>query len=429
MAPFEMVLVFPIFLALLCCAMWVAGMMIRKSEVTVIARYKGDAMRYSKDKISSAGSKPFDFSANSEGRVSASHETEFRFSGIMPVGRPSASYLLLLNSWDYRQEEMRMEKSPNYELAFRLAAQGPGKNASARMQGVKRLFDDVKSILDDIFGAMQSSSLTQALGKIPGLVTKLSSSQLAGQYGDSIKAEVKSELTNMLRQKAIEMLAEQIPYVKEIINLYSQISGASSGLMEEARTKARQARERMEQLEESVKLAAKVVENPEVAMKTITDAMNKAGDKPEDRKKALQESSKELLEAVSKANQLLASAPDEKDKKSVDKFVRDTLNSRYPNPESIVDPRLKQAIEIARKEGFSGLSSEIEKTIRELEKAVGDGDKEAEKKLMESLQELTKAASQVMTTAAQKFSGLGKKGAVAEAKANQQLNSVKFKDP
>jgi len=428
MAPLEMVLIFPIFLAVLCCAMWVAGMMIRKSEVTVLARYKGDAMRYSEASISGSGARPFEFTMPAEGRVSASHETQFRFSGIMPVGRPSARHTLLLNSWDYRQEQMRMDKSPNYDLAFRLAAEGPGKSMSSQIMGAVRLMNDLKMVIGSILHALQANSPTQALSSLTSLAKNLGNLGLSGNYGDALKAEVQSGMIQSLRDKTTDMLAKQVPELKEAIDLYRQIQAAIGEAKEEVREKAETARKQVEQLEQGAKLASKAMENSDKLLTGISDAMSKAGDKPEDRKKAFQESSKKLLDTIVEVEKLLTTQADERNRAIMEKTVS-ALVKQHVESISTADPRLRNAIDTAKVEGLRGIRKEIQKISTELEEAIGEGDKETEEDLMMSLRELTQIASKVVADADKMFSEMAENGARAEADAKQQLENINMQNP
>ena len=190
MAPFEFVLVFPIFLAMLCCAMWVAAMMIGKSRVTVSARHQADEQRV-RGTSSSAGSTPFDFSEVNEGRVVVREEQSVQFSGIMPIGHPNAFHAVLINTWDY--EELAFDEVPDYELAMQLATSGPPNGLGSQLKALRALLTGLGEWLGNMASILQFHDLSSFLTEFPAAVESLPDSPDGAQGGDLFDIDQVSE--------------------------------------------------------------------------------------------------------------------------------------------------------------------------------------------------------------------------------------------
>ena len=343
--------------------------MIRKSEVTVKARYNGDSLRYSQGESPGSSTKPFDFSEAAEGRVSAEAETDFRFSGIMPIGHPSASHTLLLNSWDHH--ELPLDKLPETKLAMTLAARGLPANLKSRLQNAEKLLTDLKSVLSDF------ASMFQPSGGLGGLQSVISSANVLGSFGGSDGA----------KNLAVSMIEQQFPMATQVIQLWNLFEGSRERVNNDAAAKKEEGKQAADKLKAASKQLESSFDDVNAQIEKLNAALKSDTLTTEEKAKEVDSIQKEIDLSLAKIDNLIASDSDGTLKKYLNAAIKDIYLSELDKtisalglPQELENAMRQQLQEVAE-QGLEKWKSNMEQSIKNLKQAIEDGD---EKKIGEA---------------------------------------------
>lgn len=202
-APLEVVMVLPVLILVWLVIMQIGVCSIRQAEVTVLARGTAWSQR------DGAGGEPFEFDgAADKDKIEKSATGSVKISGIS-AGFPEARsrHSVIAGSWAHPAIDLNQQ--PNFELAMRLARQGPSREAAGRIDDVENLIASMSKLKDAFSG----------LGSPSGL-----GSMLQGIANDTDFQELMGNATEQnLTEEIGNMVGTQIPELDAITGLWAQI--------------------------------------------------------------------------------------------------------------------------------------------------------------------------------------------------------------
>lgn len=384
----EFVLVYPTFLALLCCSMWIAIFFLRKADVAIAARYDVDRQRASAE--GTTGSEPFDFDGKTDGRVSASKTANVRFSDFMPAGKVSSRYSVTTGTWDFRQ--LPMDVAPDYELAAKLGGRGPIASVAGRLGGLLATVRDVGDLvgsMSSLFGLNDTASFFSGFGSA---VREIGQSQL-GDGGGLMDAGQTQGFNSAIGQ-GVGSLGTDTGTVNEIARIYRDLVGGSDEVRQVASRKIEGARQSAQKLETDTAQASAAFDDSSGAIDELDRALE-ASDATPDQKKAAIEAARSRLAAMYRQAEAGLARQDAKEQGGINGLVaasfRKTSEGRIPGD---LEP-LEGLAGAVKRGGLAGLSGTSDSLLDQLLTAVDETDaakeKEAEQKLRRSLTFVTEA--------------------------------------
>lgn len=374
MAPLEFVLVYPTFLALLCCSMWIAGMMLRKSQLTVGVRYSGDAKR--QGGTAGSSSKPFEFRSKSDGRIAAADSTQFRFSGFMPTGKVSASYSVLVGTWDHQQ--LPMDVVPDYPLILRLTGQGPLDSINDKLQEAMAFLQDIGSLLEPVQDLLESDSLEDFVGNLGDVLGSLASSNLGGDNADLLSNGGGADVDKLLSGQSKELSESQKP-VEEILDVVRKLTGSSSDAVQDQKAQAAQEREQVQQRAQEAKAVAQTFADTDGDLQKLRQTLDSKEVSVEDKQKAAAETIDGLRQKFGDARSRLIPNPNAA--KVVDGVIQKSADKLTPAQRADL-PGLQDRM---RKSGLAGLEQQLDVIETNLDAAIKAKDAAKIEKLQKSL--------------------------------------------
>lgn len=404
--------------------------MIAKSNVILAARLKADDLRYSQGS-SKPESREFDFSEQNEGRVSVSEDVEFRFSAIMPVGKPAATHTILLNSWDYRQ--VPMKQVPDFDLAIQLAMDGPPNEIKGRLQSFQSLMSDFKSVLSDFGSMLQMDSLGSFFGGFINNSELLQKFALGAQHDQLIGGTQRQQMDSQFQIQAGQLVAEN-ETISEIKTIYEQLLGLQSTAKERQRENSTKAVEAAKNLEDSLTGLDEALGDAPESVEELEETLADSSLSKEDKLEAVDEMAAEIEEALDQIDAKIAAAeqkssPDERgpDGRSAMRRILDeaVVATVRPNIGPDVDRAIskipglsaaqKDDIRKRFREALQKSSGSFDKyavalgdSIRKLRAAVDEGDTEAQDAAMALLSTQTARLQAIVKTAAKAVAGMTK---------------------
>jgi len=371
MAPLEFILAYPTFLALLACSIWVAGMFIRKSEMTITARHAADTKRVGPAPAS--GSEPFSFGAAGEGWSTSRTQTNFNFSGIMPTGNVSAAQTVMLGTWSFEQVPMNIV--PDYELTIRLSGRGPGDALLGQLGDLLALIGDIGQAAD-------------SLSSLFGLDTDnffSSFSDAVSQIQDFDGGE-SSSLKNS--SDAVSGIA---PVIDELLNLFGSAR-------KESKQRVADGAEDLKKTRDSTAQAARQFEPAGGIASRSGQTADSETLKDDEKQTALANDAAQLQDVFARTKNSLETGT-AKSAKDADTLFKGTFKQKIaPNIPDL--PGLEGLAGDVQSNGIAALARRADKVMTDLATAVKDKDEDEIEDLKKSLDFIVRSTQDVLNESA-----------------------------